>query len=470
MTDKSDISREPISVAVAVLAAGHGKRMKTSLAKHIHPVGGVPIVQRIIRAGQAINPDHIVVVVSPSMSDLPEQIGMTGEFQTAVMDVPTGTAHAVLVAIEALPEVDYVISLLGDSPLLTGETVQELYDQAVASDCKLTLLTCKIDNAATYGRIERDDEDRVTAIIEKKNDDPNKRAGRTEINSGIMVLKRDWALDAIRRLPRDPGTGEYLLTDLVTMAVRERADGDEWPVGTVDGPENVSVGINTRQEQEHADSIVRGLMREKHMSAGVSMVGPSTIFIDEGVTIGQDTTLLPGTILMGNTTIGSNCIIGPYAVLIDATIEDGVTVRTSTIESSTLRKNADAGPYARVRGGSDIGEDVHIGNFAEVKNTSMARASKSGHFSYLGDSSIGERTNIGAGTITANYDGTKKNHTEIGDDVFIGSDTILVAPVEVEAGARTGAGSVVTRNVTAGQTVVGIPARPIRSRTDSEKE
>jgi bifunctional UDP-N-acetylglucosamine pyrophosphorylase/glucosamine-1-phosphate N-acetyltransferase len=395
---------------------------------------------------------------------------MPGEFQTAIMDMPTGTAHAVRVAIEALPKVDYIISLLGDSPLLTGEIVQKLYDHARMSETKLTLLTCKLDDAASYGRIDRDDRDRVTAIIEKDNDDPAKRTGRTEINSGIMVLQRDWALDAIRRLKKDEGTGEYLLTDLVGMAVAEHRDDEPWPVATYEGPEEVSEGINTREQQAKADSTVRKLMRKKHMDAGVTMVGPETIFIDETVIIGQDTTLYPGTILMGNTTIGQNCHIGPYAVLINATVADGVTIRQSTIEDSTIRTGADAGPYAHIRCGSDIGEDVHIGNFAEVKNSTLARGAKSGHFSYLGDATIGERTNIGAGTITANYDGTKKNHTEIGSDVFIGSDTVLVAPVEVESTARTGAGSVVTKNVKSGQTVVGIPARPIHSRSGTEKE
>jgi bifunctional UDP-N-acetylglucosamine pyrophosphorylase/glucosamine-1-phosphate N-acetyltransferase len=212
------------------------------------------------------------------------------------------------------------------------------------------------------------------------------------------------------------------------------------------------------------------MMREKHMEAGVSMIGPETIFIDETVTIGQDTTLYPGTILMGNTSIGQNCQVGPYAVLIDATVADGVTIRQSTIEGSTIHTGADAGPYAHIRGGSEIGEGVHIGNFAEVKNSTLASGAKSGHFSYLGDATIGERTNIGAGTITANYDGTRKNQTVIGSDVFIGSDTVLVAPVEIESTARTGAGSVVTKNVKSGQTVVGIPARPIHSKSAAEKE
>jgi bifunctional UDP-N-acetylglucosamine pyrophosphorylase / glucosamine-1-phosphate N-acetyltransferase len=470
VTDQSDSSREPISIAVAILAAGHGTRMNSVTPKHVHPVGGVPIVQRLIHAAQAIQPDHIGVVVSPSMMDLPERLGMIGEFQPVEMEVPTGTAHAVLKAIEALPDVDYIVSLLGDSPLLTGETVQTLVNHAVNTKTILTILTCEMDDASTYGRIDRDEQGRPTAIIEVKNDDPARRTGRTEINSGIMVLRRDWALDAIRRLPRDEGTGEYLLTDLVTIAAAEATEDSVWPVDTVQGPFEVSVGINTRAQQAEADSIVRELVRERHFTAGVSMVGPETIFIDESVRIGHDTTLLPGTILMGDTTIGSGCVIGPYAVLIDAEVEDNVTIRTSTVENSIIRRGADAGPYSHIRRGSDVGENVHIGNYVELKNTTMAPGSKSGHFSYLGDAYIGERSNIGAGSITANYDGERKHHTEIGEDVFVGCDSILVAPITIESTARTGAGSVVTKDVTAGQTVVGIPARPIKSSKRSHEE
>lgn len=470
VTDQSDSSPEPLSIAVAVLAAGHGTRMKSDTPKHIHPVGGVPIVKRIIRAAQHINPDHIAVVVSPSMMDMPERLEMIGEFIPVQMDVPTGTAHAVLEAIRALPEVDYIVSLLGDSPLLTGETVQKLVDEAVASNATVTVLTCEMDDAASYGRIDRDLEGRPQAIIEAKNDDPAKRMGRTEINSGIMVLKRDWALEAIPQLSLDEGVGEYILTDLVDVAVSEHAKGEVWPVHTVTGPFDVSVGINTRIDQARADAVVRNQIREKHMLAGVSMIGAETIFIDETVEIGQDTTLLPGTILMGDTSIGKGCTIGPHTVLIDTKVADNVTIRTSTIENSIVRSGADAGPYAHIRSGSDVGENVHIGNFVELKNTTMATGSKSGHFSYLGDAHVGECANIGAGSITANYDGEKKNRTDIGEGAFIGCDSILVAPITVGAEAVTGAGSVVTRDVAPGSTVVGIPARQIKSKRKSSEE
>lgn len=470
VTDQSDSSREPISIAVAILAAGHGTRMNSRMPKHIHPVGGVPIVKRIIHAAQEINPDHIAVVLSPNMMDLPERFDMVGQFTPVQMDVPTGTAHAVLVAIEALPEVDYIVSLLGDNPLLTGETVQMLVDEAITSESTLTILTCQMPEAASYGRIDRDASGRPVAIIEAKNDDPAKRVGATEINSGIMVLKRDWALNAIPQLSLDDGVGEYILTDLVGMAVAEAQEGRPWPVHTVEGPRNVSVGINTRVQQSEADAIVRTEMREKHMLAGVSMVGAETIFIDESVTIGKDTTLLPGTILMGDTTIGEGCTIGPYTVLNNTQVEDNVTIRSTTIENSVVRNGADAGPYAHIRSGSDVGENVHIGNFAELKNTTMSTGSKSGHFSYLGDATVGERTNIGAGTITANYDGVRKNRTEIGDDAFIGCDSILVAPLTVGTQSITGAGSVVTKDVQPGQKVVGVPARPIKPKQQSSEE
>ena len=468
MTNESGTQSHSPRVAVAVLAAGHGTRMHSATPKHIHPVGGVPLVERIIRAGLAVSPERLLAVVSPSMVGMPSILDMEGVFETVVQDPPKGTADAVRTALREVPDVDYLVSLLGDNPLLTGDMVQALLDGAIASGRKITILSCVMPEALSYGRINRDHLQRPVSIVEEKNDDPAKRIGETEINSGIMVLRADWAATALERLPLDAATGEYLLTDLVEIAASEHVEGEPWPIETVTAPSEVSLGVNTRVQQSEADTFVRQQTRKRLMLAGVSMIGPETIFIDDQVEIGSDTIILPGTIITGKTTIGRGCRIGPHAVLDHATIGDNVLVRSSTIEHSTMLSGSDAGPYAHIRGGSVIGEDVHIGNFAELKNSTMGKDAKSGHFSYLGDATIGERVNIGAGTITANFNGSKKNATVIGDDVFVGCDTVLVAPITVHDGARTGAGSVVNRDVSPHTTVVGVPARPIVKRTPAD--
>lgn len=464
MTNESGPQSPSPRVAIAVLAAGHGTRMRSATPKHLHPVGGIPLVKRIIRAGLAAKPDRMLAVVSPAMDALPAMLGMDGEFETVVQHPPRGTADAVHTALKSAPGADYLVSLLGDNPLLTGEVVQNLLDRAMGADARITVLTCLLPDAQAYGRVDRDEHGRPLRIIEAKNDHPNAREGVTEINSGIMVLDAAWAREALPRLPLDPVTEEYLLTDLVEMASREHVEGDPWPIQTVTAPPEVSLGVNDRVQLAEADAIVRQQVRERLMRSGVTMIGPETIFVDEQVRIGHDTTILPGTVITGATTIGEGCRIGPNAYLNDATVGQRVVIRDSTIERSTLHDDADAGPYAHIRDGSVIGPGAHIGNFAELKNTDFGAESKNGHFSYLGDARIGERVNIGAGTITANFDGEKKNRTEIGDDAFIGCDTVLVAPVTVDEGARTGAGSVVNRDVPAHTTVVGVPARQIQRR------
>lgn len=457
-------------VAVAVLAAGHGTRMRSQVPKHMHPVGGVPLVERIIRAGLSIQPERLLTVVSPTMAAMPAMLGMEGDFETVVQDPPCGTADAVRTALNRVPEVDYLVSLLGDNPLLNGEMVQTLVEGAIASGTKITILTCLLPKAQAYGRIKRDHLERVTGIVEAKNDDPGERLGETEINSGIMVLDAAWARDALQRLPLDPVTGEYLLTDLVEMAAGAHAGGEPWPIATIRAPIEVSLGVNNRMQQAEADAIVRQQVRERLMLAGVTMVGAETIFIDEQVEIGMDTVILPGTMIVGDTTIGRGCRIGPNTVLDHATIGDNVIIQSSTIEHSTMESGSDAGPYAHIRGGSVIGQHVHIGNFAELKNTTMARGAKSGHFSYLGDATVGEGVNIGAGSITANYDGSRKNRTVLENGVFVGCDTVFVAPVTVGEGSKTGAGSVVNRNVPPNTTVVGVPARQIAKRSVQHRD
>jgi len=462
--DESGPQSSSPRVVIAVLAAGHGSRMKSRAPKHLHPVGGVPLVERIIRAGLECSPDRLLVVVGPKMAAMPTVLDMEGEFETVVQDPPRGTADAVHTALRAAPEAEYLVSLLGDNPLLTGDMVRDLLGRASGGAARITLLTCHLPDAQAYGRIDRDEHGRPARIIEAKNDDPEARTGMTEINSGIMVLEAAWAREALPRLPLDPATGEFLLTDLVEMAAREHVDGDPWPIHTVTAPADVSLGVNDRVQLAEADAIVRQRVRENLMRRGVTLIGAETIFVDENVTIGRDTTILPGTMITGTTTIGEGCRIGPNADIVNATIGNNVTIRSSTIENSTLLDDVDAGPYAHIRSGSVVGEGAHIGNYAELKNTAFGAGAKSGHFSYLGDATIGERVNIGAGTITANFDGVKKNPTIIGPDAFVGSDTVLVAPVTVHEGAKTGAGSVVNRDVPAHTTVVGVPARPIETR------
>jgi bifunctional UDP-N-acetylglucosamine pyrophosphorylase/glucosamine-1-phosphate N-acetyltransferase len=446
-------------VGVAVLAAGHGTRMKSSIPKHLHEVGGVPIVQRVIRAGLAVNPDRLVAVVSPRMSELPSMLDMDGQFEVSVQEVPRGTADAVRHALRALGPCDWIISLLGDSPLLTGETVSLLLDGAVSIGCPVTVLTCMLPDAQSYGRLDRDGLGRPLRIVERKNDDVALRQGVTEINSGIMVLKGDWAAAALERVELNAETQEFLLTDLIELAVSEHRVGQAWPVATVVGDPSVALGVNDRVQLAAADAVVRDQVRRRLQLDGVTIVGPDTVFIDETVAIGQDTVIMPFTVITGTTTIGAGCRIGPHAVIENATIADGASVVSSTVTDSSIGANTHVGPYSRLRGGTELGEKVHVGTFVEMKNSIIGEGSKASHLNYLGDATLGERVNIGAGTITANYDGVNKHRTEIGNDAFIGSDTILIAPRSVGDHARTGAGSVVTHDVPSGQTVFGVPAR-----------
>lgn len=451
-------------VVVAVLAAGHGSRMRSSLPKHLHKVAGMPIIERVIRAGVGATTSQTYVMVGSNMADLEDQLGMHDTFTLVVQGPPKGTADSVLKALDRAGDARWIVSLLGDSPHLTPDVVDDLVATARSSRSKMTLLTCMVDNASAYGRIERDNQDRITRIVELKNDDPAKREGPTEINSGVMVLDVAWAREELARLPVDPTTGEILLTDLVHVAVRGGADGDgTWPVQAHIADAAVSLGVNDRMDLAASDARARQAIRERHIRNGVTIIGPDTVFIDEQVVIGEDTVIAPHSILTGSTIIGRACEIGPSAVLHNTRLDDGVAIEQSTVRDSTVGAGTHIGPYAHLRGGCQIGQNVHIGSFAEMKNATLADGVKCGHVSYLGDVSVGASTNIGAGTITANYDGHSKHATTIGEGVFVGSDSILVAPIELGDGARTGAGSVVNRDVEPGATVVGVPARPIGS-------
>lgn len=457
-------------MAVAVLAAGHGTRMHSSTPKHLHLVAGIPIVERVIRAGLAIDPDQVVAVVNADLLDLPDRLGMPGKFDAIPQRHAYGTAGAVRSALDHAEPCDWIVSLLGDSPLLTGDTVRELLDGAVATGSKITILTCALPEARNYGRIERDGKGRVVRIVEVKNDDPALRNGTTEINSGIMVLDAAWAKSALARLEANAGTGELQLTDILDLAIADLAEGEPWPIATMPAHPDVALGINDRVEQAEADAVIRRRVRERWQRQGVTIIGGDSVFIDETVEVGRDSVIQPFSMLTGATRIGTKCQVGPHAILHNATLLDGAVVRSSTVSDSTIGEGSDVGPYAHVRGGAEIGSGVHIGTSAEIKHSRIGQGTRVGHFSYLGDATVGKRVNIGAGTITANYDGVDKHRTRIGDNVFIGSDTVLIAPITIGEGARTGAGAVVNRDVAADMTVVGMPARSIARRAGRNHE
>jgi bifunctional UDP-N-acetylglucosamine pyrophosphorylase/glucosamine-1-phosphate N-acetyltransferase len=458
-------------LALIVLAAGHGTRMKSRLPKPLHPVAGLPMITHVLRAGAAVSPATTLVVVNP------ETAGLVGQFETplpltpVLQDPPRGTGDAVRLALAACPDAVHAVVLFADHPLLTPDTVETFVSGAIERRALVTVLTTERADAGNYGRIERDVDQRVVGIIERNDDRAEDRTGWVEINSGMMVLDAAWARAAVERLTPSPATGELYLTELVRLAIADHLGPDQpWPVEAIAASPEVALGINDRHELAIADYVAHARIRERLMRDGVSMIGPDTIFIDADVEIGPDTTIHPFTTIHGGTVIGRDCMIGPHATITASRLADGVTVRASTVTGAVIGAGSDVGPYAHLRPGTELGTGVHIGNFGELKNAKLADGVKSGHFSYLGDTTIGPETNIGAGTITANFDGVAKHRTAIGAAAFIGSDAILRAPVRIGDRAIVGAGSVVTRDVPADSVAVGVPARVIRSTAASRPD
>ncbi|MGH2559163.1 MAG: bifunctional UDP-N-acetylglucosamine diphosphorylase/glucosamine-1-phosphate N-acetyltransferase GlmU [Thermomicrobiales bacterium] len=467
-TDLPPSTDQQGTVALVVLAAGAGTRMRSALPKPLHPVAGVPMARLVVEAGMAARPTSVTLVVSAQTATNIDALAIDATVQTVVQDPPRGTGEAVALALDTTGDARWIVVLFADHPLLTPETVARFVAGAQAQQALVTVLTCILPDGAAYGRIARNQQGQPLRVVERKDDDQALRTGAVEVNSGMMVFEATWLRGAVTRLQPSLATGEFYMTDLVELAV---ADGSPtagaWPVATVAADPEVALGINDRVQLAAADDIARERIRRRHMTAGVTIVAPETVFIDAGVTIGQDTTIHPFSLIQTGTEIGERCVVGPHTVLSRARLGDEVVIRSSTITDSTVASGADVGPYAHLRGNSSVGPGAHIGNFAEINRSFVGEGVKMAHFSYLGDAQVGARSNIGAGAITCNFDGSRKNRTEIGTDVSIGSDTMLVAPIAIGAGARTGAGSVVTKSVPPGATVVGVPARVIRTQSTS---
>src|SRR5215207_9463957 len=445
-----------MKVTAVLLAAGQGTRMKSDLPKVLHPLCGKPMLWHVLRALHSATTEKPVVIVGHGAEAVRKYVADSAD--CVLQEPQLGTGHA---AIQAEPllkgKTDYVIVAYADMPLLRGEIFNRLLETQRINSGPLSLVTAIADDPRGFGRIVRKPDGTVEAIVEEYVATHDQRQIK-ELNVGAYCFQAEWLWDALHRIEKNPKKGEYYLTDIVEVAVR-----DHLPVQAVVHDDFMeTIGINTRVHLREAEAALRMRINREHMLNGVSMMDPASTYIEAGVQIGKDTTLLPNTYLHGNTIIGERNVIGPNTIIRDSRIGNRCKVLASVLEGAVLEDDVDTGPFAHLRKGAHLKSHVHMGNFGEVKDSTLHEGVKMGHFSYIGNADVGAHTNIGAGTITANYDGEKKNSTEIGNDVFIGSDTLLVAPLKLGDGARTGAGAVVTKNVPEDTLVVGMPARAIR--------
>ena len=445
-----------MKISAVILAAGQGTRMRSSLPKVLHPLLGQPMAWHALETARQVTGAQPVMVIGHGAEVVRQALGP--QAATYVVQEPQlGTGHAVMQAEPLLRGAcDLVLVTYADMPLISPDTLRQLVAAHQNNNAMITLVTVIAADPRGFGRILRDASGQVQAIVEEAQATPEQLAIR-ELNASVYCFSADWLWLALQRIPLSP-KGEYYLTDLVELAV---ANGLPVQALVADDPAEM-IGVNTRVHLAEAEALLRRRINQAWMLQGVSMINPEATYIEPGVSIGADTVLWPGTYLHGSTTIGSGCELGPNTIIHDSQVGDGCTILASVLEGAILEDHVEVGPFARLRKGAHLASGVHMGNFGEIKNSYLGPGTKMGHFSYIGDANIGAEVNIGAGTITCNFDGTHKHPTEIGEGAFIGSDTMLVAPVKIGAGARTGAGAVVTRDVPPFSLAVGVPARTIR--------
>jgi len=444
-----------MKITAVLLAAGQGTRMKSDLPKILHPICGQPMVFHALDAACAVSTEKPIVVIGHGADAVRKAIG--GLAGCVVQEQQLGTGHALMQAESVLRgQTDYVLVTYGDMPLLRVETLQKLVAAQQANLGPMSMLTVIHDNPRGFGRIVRNQDATVAAIVEENQATPEQLLIK-ELNVGAYCFDADWLWDSLHQIKLS-SKGEYYLTDTVELAVTSGL-----PVQAIVMDDfGETIGVNTRVHLAEAEAAMRQRINERHMLAGVTMMDPASTYIEKTVSIARDTVIWPNTYLFGNTSIGEKCQIGPNSHIRDTRIGNDCTLLMAVTEGAVIEDHVEVGPFARLRKGAYLSRGVHMGNFGEVKDSTLGPGVKIGHFSYIGNATIGAETNIGAGTITCNYDGEKKNPTVIGQDAFIGSDTMLVAPVTLGDGARTGAGSVVTRNVESNTLVVGVPARAIK--------
>jgi bifunctional UDP-N-acetylglucosamine pyrophosphorylase/glucosamine-1-phosphate N-acetyltransferase len=435
-----------MSLSVVVLAAGEGKRFRSAVPKPLHVAAGRPLLWHVLAAARELHAERTVLVVGRGADEVrsaASSFGL-GPLEFAVQQELRGTGDALASALPLLGEEDgEVLVLYGDTPLLTTGTLQRLLAAHRASGAEATILTARLPDPTGYGRVLRDAGGEVTGVVEERDATAEQRA-INEANVGFYVFRRP-VVDGLSRLAPDNDQGEYYLPDLIPLLL---ADGGR--VATSEAPEHEVLGVNDRAQLAEATAVLRRRTLERVLAAGVTVTDPGTTYLDVDVEVGQDTVLEPLTFLEAGTRVGAGCVIGPNTRLVACTVDDEATVTQAVGVQAHVGARATVGPFAYLRPGADLGPGSKVGTYVEVKKSSIGRGSKVPHLTYVGDAEIGEDVNVGAGTVFVNYDGRTKHRTVVGTGAFIGSDTMLVAPLSIGDGAQTAAGSTITKDVPAG--------------------
>ena len=424
-----------------ILAAGKGTRMRSKLYKVLHKVCGKTMVEHVVGQLEKADINNIVTIVGFGAERVEEVIGNRTKF--ALQNEQLGTGHAVMQAKDLLGNEDgETVVVSGDTPLFTADTFKKLFEYHEQRHAAATILTSVAPDPTGYGRIVRNEVGIVERIVEQKDATPEEQAIH-EINTGVYCFDNEKLFAALKKVNNDNAQGEYYLTDVIEILKKEQEIVTAYKMADFDE----SMGVNDRVALARANKIMRKRINTKLMKSGVTMIDPETTYIDDGVKIGQDTVIEGGVVIKGNTTIGSDCYISAHSRIEDSTIHDGVTITSSTLQEAEMHDGSDIGPNSHLRPAAEIGKNVHIGNFCEVKKAFIGEGTKVGHLTYIGNATLGKNINVGCGVVFVNYDGKNKHHTNVGDHAFIGSNSNLVAPVNLAANAFVAAGSTITDNV-----------------------
>jgi len=450
------------NITAVILAAGEGKRMKSEYSKVIHKVAGRPIIRRVCDTVKKADIEKCVLVVGHKQEQVRETMGE--DVLYAVQSEQLGTGHAVMQAIPFLEEAEKVVVLCGDAPLLSSDTLKEALRLNEERKEYATIFTAEFDDPTGYGRIIRDQNGNVSGIVEHKDATEEQRKVK-EVNSSMYCFDKKSLVEALGKLDNNNAQNEYYLTDVIKIMISEGKK-----VGTYIVPDKDEImGINDREQLAVANEIAKQKINKEYMKNGITLIDPNTTYIYGDIKIGKDTIIYPNTILEGNVEIGSNCVIGPNSKITNTIIGNDTEVNNSVLVDSKVGNKTHVGPFAYLRPNSNVGDEVKVGDFVEVKNSNIGNGTKISHLTYVGDSDVGEKVNFGCGTVTVNYDGINKHRTTIGNNTFIGCNTNLVAPVKVGDRVYTAAGTTVTKDVPDDALVIGRVRQEIKPQWTAGK-